>query len=54
MLEADPCDKGSAEDEVKEPFVGDGEDDEDWRESQKQDDEPVEIMAVGLEAMEKR
>ena len=35
MLQADPCDKGSTEDEVKEPFVGDGEDDEDWRESQK-------------------
>lgn len=54
MLQANPCHKRGAEDEVKQPFVGNGEDDEDRRESQKQDDEAVEIMAVRLEAMKKR
>lgn len=54
MFQANPCDKRSAEDEVKQPFVGNGEDDEHRRESQKQDDEAVKIMTVGLAAMEKR
>lgn len=54
MFEADPRDKSSAEDEIEEPFVGYREDDEDGREGQKEDDEAVQIMAVGLEAMEER
>lgn len=29
MFEADPCEKGDAEDKVKEAFVRDGQDDED-------------------------
>lgn len=52
VFEPDPSDEGGAEDEVEESFVGDGEDDEDWGEGQEDDDEAVEVVVVGLKAVE--
>ena len=46
MFETDPGDKGGAEGEVEEPFVGDGEDDEGGGESEKDDYEPLEVVVV--------
>ena len=54
VFEAYPGDEESAEDEVEESFVGDGQDDEDGREGQENHDETMEVMIVRLEAVEKR
>lgn len=54
MLEADPCYESRTENEIEQPFVGYGKDDEDRRKGQEQDDQAMEIMAVWLEAVEKR
>lgn len=52
VFETDPSDEGGAEDEIKESFVGYGEDDEDWGEGQEDDDEAVEVVIIGLKTME--
>ncbi len=52
VFEADPGDEGGAEGEVEEAFVGDGEDDEDGGEGEEVDGEAVEVVVVGLEAVE--
>lgn len=54
VFKTDPGDEGGAEDEVEQAFVGDGEDDEDWGEGEKDDDEAVEVMIIGLQAVEER
>ena len=52
VFEPHPGDEGGAEGEVEESFVGDGQDDEDWREGQKDDDEAVEVVVVWLKTVE--
>jgi len=51
VFETHPGDEGRAEGEVKEAFVGDGEDDEDGREGEEDDYEAVEIVVVWSEAV---
>ena len=52
MFETYPGDEGGAKCEVEESFVGDGQDDEDGREGEKDDDEAMEIMVIWLVAVE--
>ena len=52
VFETDPGYEGGAEGEVEEAFVGDGEDDEDRGEGEKNDYQAVEVVAVWLEAVE--
>ena len=53
VFESHPRSDGDAKDEVEETFVGDGEDDKGWGKGEKDDDEPVEVVIVGLHAVEK-
>ena len=41
MFQSDPRDQCDGDGKVEEAFVGDGEDDEHWTESQEDDDEAV-------------
>jgi hypothetical protein len=52
VLEAHPGEEEDAEGEVEEAFVGDGEDDEGWGKGEEDDDEAVDVVGVGLEAVE--
>lgn len=52
VFETHPGDKGGAEGEVEESFIGYGQDDEDGREGEEDDDEAVEVVVVWLEAVE--
>ena len=51
MLEADPGDKSGAEGEIEEPFIGDGEDDEDRREGEKNDHKSMEVVIVRVKTV---
>ncbi len=51
MFETNPRNERCTEGEVEESFVGDGEEDEDWRERQEDDHESVEIVIIWVEAM---
>ena len=53
VLKSDPGDKRGAEGQVEESFVGDGENDKDWRKSEKHYDESVKIVILWLETVEK-
>lgn len=53
MFEADPGNEGGAEGEVEEPFIGDGEDYEGWRECETNDDEAVKVMVVWTKFVDK-
>lgn len=48
MFEPDPCEQGAAEDEVKEPLIGDGQNDEAGGECEEYYDEAAEIMIIWL------
>lgn len=52
MLETDPGDESDAKGDVEKAFVGDGEDDKDGRKGQEDDDQSVEIVIDGLEAVQ--
>lgn len=46
VFKTDPSEQGAAEDEVEEPLVGDGKNDEAGGEGEKYYDEAVEIMVI--------
>lgn len=48
MFEPDPGEQGAAEDEVKEPLIGDGQNDEAGGECEEYYDEAAEIMIIWL------
>ena len=52
MLETDPGNDCGGEDEVKEAFVGDGEDDKDGRKGEEDYQEAVEVVSVCAEGVE--
>ena len=52
MFKPDPGYKGGAKGEVKETFIGNGEENEDRGESEEDDDETVEIVVVWLQGMQ--
>ena len=53
VFETDPRDKSDAKGKVEKAFVGDGKDDEGRGKGEKDYDKPVEIVIVGLYAVEK-
>lgn len=46
MFELNPTEDGNTKDEVEESLVRDGENDECWREGEKDHDEAMEVVAV--------
>lgn len=48
VFEADPAEEGDGDGEVKEPFVGDGKDDEEGAEGEEGDGEAVEVVVSWL------
>lgn len=52
MFKTNPGDEGRAEGEVEKSFVGDGEDDENWRERQEYYYQSMEIVVVRLKPMQ--
>lgn len=51
VLETHPAEEAHAEGEVEEAFEGDAEDDEGRRELQEHDDQAVDVVAVGVQAV---
>lgn len=52
VFEADPSDEGGAEYEVEKAFIRDREDDEDRGEGEEDNNKAVEVILVGLHAVE--
>lgn len=48
VFQFDPDQEGDAEHDVEEAFIGDGEDDECGGERQEDNDESMEVVAVGI------
>ena len=51
VFKTDPSNKGSAEGEVEESFVGKGEYDEGWRKGEEDDNETMEVMVVWVQTV---
>lgn len=52
VLQSYPGGQSHAKDEVKEPLVGNGKDNERWREGEEKDHQAVQVMPIGIQAVE--